>query len=209
MDFYTNVCRTRDKILVKGYQGGKQVKLSVAYRPNHYVLSKKGDTAYRSLDGRPLEQVNLDTMGGARKFREQYQGTQGFEIHGFDKYIYTYIADKFHGNIQWDFQKVKVATLDIECESENGFPEPTLAEEKVNAITIKPFRHNAHTFGIGPWDAPANVTYHECQDEGQLLNDFIKYWRKESFDIVTGWNVDAFDMTYLCNRVDKLFGEER
>ena len=207
MDFYTNVCRTRDKILVKGYQGGKQVKLSVAYRPNHYVLSKKGDTAYRSLDGRPLEQVNLDTMGGARKFREQYQGTQGFEIHGFDKYIYTYIAEKFHGNIKWDFQKVKVATLDIECESENGFPEPTLAEEKVNAITIKPFRHNAHTFGIGPWDAPANVTYHECQDEGQLLNEFIKYWRKESFDIVTGWNVDAFDMTYLCNRVDKLFGE--
>ena len=39
--------------------------------------------------------------------------------------------------------KIKVATLDIECESENGFPEPTLAEEKVNAITIKPFRHNA------------------------------------------------------------------
>ena len=207
MDFYTNVCRTRDKILVKGYQGKKQVKLSVAYRPNHYVLSKKGDTAYRSLDGRPLEQVNLDTMGGARKFREQYQGTQGFEIHGYDKYIYTYIADKFQGNVKWDYKTTKIATLDIECESENGFPEPTLAEEKVNAITIKPFRFMAHTFGIGPWDAPANVTYHECVDEAQLLTEFIKYWRKESFDIVTGWNVDAFDMTYLCNRVDKLFGE--
>jgi DNA polymerase elongation subunit (family B) len=172
------------------------------------VLSKKGDTAFRSLDGRPLEAVNLDTMGGARKFREQYNQVDGFEIHGYDKYIYTYIAEKFHGDIEWDYNKVKIATLDIECESENGFPEPTLAEEKVNAITIKPFRHNAHTFGIGPWnECPADVTYHECKNEAFLLEEFIKYWRKESFDIITGWNVDAFDMTYLCNRVDKLFGE--
>ena len=208
MDFYTNVCRTRDKILVKGYRNNKPHMMKVAYRPNHYVLSKKGDTAFRSLDGRPLEAVNLDTMGGARKFREQYNQVDGFEIHGYDKYIYTYIAEKFHGDIEWDYNKVKIATLDIECESENGFPEPTLAEEKVNAITIKPFRHNAHTFGIGPWnECPANVTYHECKNEAFLLEEFIKYWRKESFDIITGWNVDAFDMTYLCNRVDKLFGE--
>ena len=208
MDFYTNVCRTRDKILVKGYQNNKPHMMKVAYRPNHYVLSKKGDTAFRSLDGRPLEAVNLDTMGGARKFREQYNQVDGFEIHGYDKYIYTYIAEKFHGDVEWDYNKVKIATLDIECESENGFPEPTLAEEKVNAITIKPFRHNAHTFGIGPWnECPANVTYHECENEAFLLEEFIKYWRKESFDIITGWNVDAFDMTYLCNRVDKLFGE--
>ena len=27
MDFYTNVCRTRDKILVTGYQGNKKVKV--------------------------------------------------------------------------------------------------------------------------------------------------------------------------------------
>ena len=208
MDYYTSVCRTRDKILVKGYQGKKQVKLSVAYRPNHYVLSKKGDTAYRSLDGKPLEVVNLDTMGGARKFREQYSQVNGFEIHGYDKYVYTYIADKFQGDIKYDPKQIKVATLDIECESEGGFPEPTLAEEKVNAITIKPFRFMAHTFGIGPWaECPPNVHYHECKNEAFLLTEVIKYWRKESFDIVTGWNVDAFDMTYLCNRVDKLFGE--
>ena len=210
MDFYTNVTRTRDKILVKGYQAGKQVKMSVAYRPNHYVPSKKGDTPYRSLDGKALEVVNLDTMGGARKFRESYQGTQGFEIHGYDKYVYTYIADKFQGEVKYDPKLIKIATLDIECESENGFPEPTLAEEKVNAITIKPFRHNAHTFGIGPWDeCPKNVKYHECVDEAQLLTEFIKYWRKESFDIITGWNVDTFDITYLCNRIDRLFGEDQ
>ena len=73
MDFYTNVCRTRDKILVTGYQGNKKQKLTVSYRPKHFVQSKKGDTAYRSLDGRTLEIVELNSMGGARKFRNSMQ----------------------------------------------------------------------------------------------------------------------------------------
>nr|BAR37019.1 DNA polymerase [uncultured Mediterranean phage uvMED] len=207
MDFYTNVARTRDKILVVGYQGNKKVKLQVAYRPNHYVKSKKGQTAYRSLDGQPLEVVNLNSMGGARKFREQYEQVEGFDIHGYDRYVYTYIADKFQGTIEPNAKLIRVASLDIECECEEGFPDPMEAKEKVNAITIKPFGKNSVTFGIGPWDAPANVDYVDCQDEAFLLEEFIKYWDKQSFDIITGWNVNSFDITYLCNRIDRLFGD--
>ena len=207
MDFYTNVCRTRDKILVTGYQGNKKVKLQVAYRPNHYVKSKKGQTAYRSLDGQPLEVVNLNSMGGARKFREQYEQVEGFDIHGYDRYVYTYIADKFQGTIEPNTKLIRSASLDIECECEDGFPDPIDAKEKVNAITIKPFGKNSVTFGIGPWDAPANVDYVDCQDEAFLLEAFIKYWDKQSFDIITGWNVNSFDITYLCNRLDRLFGD--
>ena len=208
MDFYTNVVRTRDKILVTGYQGKKKVKLQVGYRPNHYIPSKKGETPYRALDGRPLEVVNLNSMGGARKFREKYAGVEGFEIHGYDRYIYTYIADKFQGDIQFDTSLIRTATLDIECECEGGFPDPMIAGERVNAITIKPFGKDAHVFGIGEWEHNrTDIVYHNCMDEAVLLTEFMKYWRQEQFDIITGWNVDSFDMTYLCNRVDRLFGE--
>ena len=208
MDFYTNVARTRDKILVTGYQGNKKVKLQVAYRPNHYVKSKKGQTAYRSLDGQPLEVVNLNSMGGARKFREQYAHVEGFDIHGYDRYVYTYIADKFHGTIEPNTKLIRCASLDIECECEDGFPDPMEAKEKVNAITIKPFGKNSVTFGIGPWDtAPDNVDYVECADEAFLMEEFVKYWDKQSFDIITGWNVNSFDITYICNRLDRLFGD--
>ena len=208
MDFYTNVCRTRDKILVTGYQGKKKVKVSVDYRPNHYIPSKKGDTPYRALDGRPLEIVNLNSMGGARKFREKYSGVEGFEIHGYDRYIYTYIADKFQGDINYDTNLIRTATLDIECECEDGFPDPMMANERVNAITIKPFGKDAHVFGVGAWEHNrTDIVYHNCKDEAFLLTEFLKYWRKEQFDIITGWNVDSFDITYLCNRIDRLFGE--
>ena len=209
MDFYTNVCRTRDKILVKGYQGKKQVKMAVSYRPNHYIPSKKGDTAFKSLDGRSLEAVNLNSMGGARKFRERYSGVEGFEIHGYDKYIYTYIAEKFKGDIEYNPKLIKVASLDIECECEDGFPEPMIAGEKVNATSIKPFGKETVVFGIGPWNHDrTDVIYHECTNEANLLMKFIKYWRTESFDIITGWNVNSFDITYLCNRIDRILGED-
>jgi len=208
MDFYTNVCRTRDKILVTGYQGNKKQKLSVSYRPKHFVRSKKGDTPYRSLDGYPLEVVELDSMGGARKFREKYSGVEGFEIHGYDRYVYTYISDKFQGDINYNTNLIRTATLDIECECEDGFPEPTIANERINAITIKPFGKDAHVFGIGPWEhGRTDVVYYNCKNEAFLLTEFIKYWRKEQFDIITGWNVDTFDITYICNRIDRLFGE--
>ena len=179
MDFYTNVCRSRDKILVTGYQNGKKQKLSISYRPNHYIPSKKGTSPYKALDGRPLEVVNLNSMGGARKFKDKYQGIDGFEVHGYDRYIYTYISDKFPGKIDFDPNLIKIATLDIECESENGFPEPMQAIEKVNAISIKPFGKSCVVFGIGPWQTESDVIYYECQNEQDLLMQFVKYWRQE------------------------------
>ena len=208
MDFYTNVCRSRDKILAIGYQNGKKQKLSISYRPNHFIPSKKGSSPYKALDGRPLEVVNLNSMGGARKFKEKYSNIDGFEVHGYDRYVYTYISDKFPGKIEFDPSLIKIATLDIECESENGFPEPMQAIEKVNAISIKPFGKSCVVFGIGPWQTESDVVYYECSDEQDLLMKFVKYWREEWFDIVTGWNVNHFDITYLCNRLDRLFGED-
>ena len=115
MDFYTHVHTTRDLILVRGYKGGKQVKAKLPYKPTLYVLSKKDDSPYKTLDGRNLEPIHLDSMGGARRFREKYSGVDSFEVHGFDRWAYTYIADTFKGDIEYDPNHIRVCTLDIEC----------------------------------------------------------------------------------------------
>ena len=74
---------------------------------------------------------------------------------------------------------------------------------------FKPFGKECVVFGIGPWEHDrTDVIYYNCKNEAALLIEFIKYWRKESFDIITGWNVNSFDITYLCNRIDKILGED-
>ena len=92
--------------------------------------------------------LSISTQWVARKFKDKYQNIDGFEVHGYDRYIYTYISDKFQGKIEFDPSLIKIATLDIECESENGFPEPMQAIEKVNAISIKPFGKSCVVFGV-------------------------------------------------------------
>ena len=52
-----------------------------------------------------------------------------------------------------------------------------------------------------------DVIYVDCTNEFDLLTKFIKYWRTSNFDVITGWNVNSFDITYLCNRIDRIIGE--
>ena len=84
MDFYTNVCRSRDKILVQGYQGNVKKKIAVAYRPKHFILSKRGQTPYKSLDGRPLgmtgHQGGLLREAPARRFRRRGSGARDAQL---------------------------------------------------------------------------------------------------------------------------------
>ena len=38
-----------------------------------------------------------------------------------------------------------------------------------------------------------------------LLLRFIRAWRQLDLDVVTGWNIEFFDMPYIINRIGNLF----
>ena len=48
-------------------------------------------------------------------------------------------------------------------------------------------------FGLGEWETEADVIYHNCSSEKDLLAKFMQYWREEWFDIITGWNAHKFE----------------
>ena len=37
---------------------------------------------------------------------------------------------------------------------------------------------------------------------------FLDYWIQNFPDILTGWNVDGYDVPYICGRLERLFGEK-
>ena len=39
--------------------------------------------------------------------------------------------------IDWDIKQIRILTIDIECESENGFPNPDEADQPLISITVK------------------------------------------------------------------------
>ena len=92
-------------------------------------IPSQSKTKYRTLDGLYVESIQPGNIHDTREFITKYQDVKGFSIYGNGDFIYQFIGENYKGEIDYDFSKIKVATIDIECESEHGFPKPEEANE--------------------------------------------------------------------------------
>jgi len=206
MKFYTNVSIRGNNILLRGFLNGHRVHEKIPYKPYLFVPTKN-ETKYKSLFGKKLDRVNFDSISDAKDFLKRYNDVSGFEIYGLDKFIYPFINDKYSGTIEYDQKYINIMNIDIEVKSDEGFPEPQRADKEITAITIKR-RDLIIALGCGDYNAPEGVLYLKCKDEEHLLLKFITIWKKIDPDIITGWNVEFFDIPYIVNRIKNILGED-
>ena len=206
-NFYTNVEVWGGKILYRGVQDGRRVRNRVDYHPTLFVASDK-PTKYKTIYGEYVGPAKPGSIRDCRDFVKQYEEVENFKIYGNQRYQYCFIADEHSGTVDWDVSLIKVANIDIEVGSENGFPEPETASEPLTAITVK-MDGRFVTFGIGRYDNNReDVTYYKCADEFDLIDKFLGWWESDYPDIITGWNVENFDIPYLVNRITKIKGDQ-
>jgi DNA polymerase elongation subunit (family B) len=113
-------------------------------------------------------------------------------------------------------------TLEYWCEKTNewkpydvndfikrGFPKPETSEFPVNAITVHDMYLDRYAvFATGEYvPKDGQVTFHGFPDEESLLKGFVRFIDKERPHIITGWNVNSFDIHYLVNRIEKVLGK--
>jgi len=210
MNFYTNVQLIGNNILVRGVKNGKRFETKEEFFPTLFVKSKK-DSKYKTLQGETVEPIKPGTVRDCREFYNKYEGVEGFEIYGNDRYIYQYISEKYpEDEIKFDISKIKLVTIDIEVASEKGFPDVESCVEEILAITIQDYTtKEIITWGAKPFiNKQSNVTYHHCPTEYELLSSFINYWMYNVPDVVTGWNIQLYDVPYICKRLNRVLGEK-
>ena len=106
-----------------------------------------------------------------------------------------------------------VATLDIEVSSEGGFPVISEGDKEITAIAIHDSTTKNYTVFILDKERKIqdsvndNVEIRSFDNEESLLMHFYTKWEEISPTIVTGWNIDGFDMVYLYNRSKRVVGE--
>ena len=210
--FYTNVQMVGDHFLVRGYENGKHFMSREKFNPTLFVPSNK-KTKYQTLNGEYVEAVQPGTVRDCREFIKKYEGVENFKIYGNTGYIYQYISEMYpEEDLKFDINKVKVTTLDIEVASENGFPDVESAAEEVLLITIQDYSSKQiRTWGLGPFNnKQKNVQYRSFTNEHDLLMDFINWWMIEENtpEVVTGWNIELYDIPYLVRRLDRVLGEK-
>jgi DNA polymerase elongation subunit (family B) len=210
MRFYTNVQLIGNQFLVRGVDNGRRYEHRDEFFPTLFVKSK-GKAKYKTLAGDSVEPINPGTVRDCREFYKKYEDIENFEIYGHDRYIYQYISEKYpEDEIKFDISKVKLVTLDIEVASEQGFPDVESCSEEILAITIQDYTtKQIITWGIKPFENNRkDVTYHQCNTEYDLLNHFINYWMEDVPDVITGWNIQLYDIPYICKRLRRVLGEK-
>lgn len=206
--FYTYAEAYNGKILARGIKGGKRFTTKQDFSPSLWVPSNE-DSDFKSLDGISLRQVKFNKFSEYRKYLKEYKDVDNFQLFGDIGIQYQYLYEKFPGKIEYDFTKVRIAGIDIETTVKHGFPDYWNPLEEVNIITICDINTNTFTtFGVGKYTKKTDgVTYIECSDEQDLFLKFLSYWSSDYPDIVTGWNIEDFDIPYLYARMQKILGE--
>ena len=106
-----------------------------------------------------------------------------------------------------------IMIIDIEVEVTDGFPMPEDADNKVTSIATHD--SNSDTYYAFVLDeenrlnikSDKNIVIKRFENEYELLQSFMVEYLKWKPTIITGWNIDTFDMPYLYNRMCKVVGK--
>jgi DNA polymerase elongation subunit (family B) len=205
MAFYTNVHLRGNRIYVRGFDKGLRYTDVVNYTP--YLFIPKTNGKYKTLDGRSVGKLDFDSVSDARDFISRYDQVTNMDIYGLTTFAYLYIFDNFKGDIDYDPKLVNIATIDIECAADEGFPNIQKADKPITAITLRS-RNRNYVFGCGDFQNDnENTFYVKCKDEYELIQQFLECWEGLDLDVITGWNIEFFDIPYIVNRIRNLFND--
>ena len=209
MSFYTNVNLIGNNLLYIGYEDGQRIQRKFKFSPTLYVVSNQ-ITDYKTLDGRYAKPIRFNTVGEARDFKDKYKDVENFEVHGYDRFLYQYISEEFSDEVDYDIKTLKITSLDIEVACENGFPNVRECAEQLLAITVQDYQtRKLKVFATRDYhNTRKDVDFIYCDDEKHLLQCFLAYWQTDFPDVLTGWNVELYDIPYICGRLERLFGEK-
>ena len=130
MKFYTNVFQIGNSMLVRGYDNGRHFEDRRSSILPFLCLQRKR-SKWKTLDGQLVDPVKPGTIKDCREFIDKYSQVQNFNVYGNERYVHQYISENYPENeINFDLNKIKLITIDIEVAAESGFPDVfNVAEE--------------------------------------------------------------------------------
>ena len=204
MKFYKNIVEYKGKLFVRGIHEGQEFQEKIDFKPTFFTLTQN-KTKHRNLQGQYLQPTQFDSIVKAREFRKSYDNSNS-PIYGMERFAYQYIANEYKDDVEWQKDKIKIFTIDIETSCEEGFPDVDNPVEELLCLTVKnQTNKQIITWGTGDFKTDKeDVTYVRCNSEKELLKEFMSFWMKNYPDIITGWNCKFFDIPYLLGRISRL-----
>ncbi len=196
---YTYCKKYGNKILLREHGG--EVRTITKHSWDVYVEDQEGK--YNSIYGKPLRKESYPTV---KKATDAVTDLEKYlNVYGAKNFGYQYIRDTYLRSVPITPDDLYIANIDIETgRDDKGYSSPKEARCPVTSITLLDVIANQyivwgyHPDGYTP--KADNVRYVNCYDEVDLLTKFIRFISLRHPDIITGWNVEQYDITYIYNR---------
>lgn len=209
---YTNVHQGYDALYVRGIENGKRFAHKVDFQPTIWVsiagVKPGTQSKWKTLTGETVYELKPGSMSDSRDYMKQ-------EVDNIRKWespgpAYQYITETYKGEIRFNPKDITVYSIDIETQTERGFPDTRYPQEVIQLITIKDTQHNKIiTWGLKEFNNDIDHVEYRCfETEEGLLKDFMGWWQRNYPDVITGWNTRFFDLPYIYTRIVHLFDEK-
>lgn len=188
---------------------GERIKIESSYEPYIYIETDKEEDA-TSIFKTKLKKISFKNEYERKKYVEQTPITRIFHnLKPNQQFLLNTYKDEIN-KPDFGSQPLKIFYIDIETYATDHFSTPEDANDPINLITIyDSLSEKYYTWGCKNYSTmDDDVVYTKCVNERDLLKSFVKFWRNDPPDIVSGWNIQGYDIPYIMNRLSKLFNED-
>ena len=210
--YYTNVAKIGTKLMHRYIQDGKRHTETV--NDFEYELFVKSHISRDSVDvyNNQLKRISIKNI---EEFNQVVFEMGRENIYGNTDPVSQFIAKTYDKPVVLDNNYVVLA-WDIETEHRDGFASPYIADREVILISmIDSTKNVCHVLGLKDYTGPTSYDGHKyeidfvrCKNEKELLIKFIQIWREINPDIITGWNIEGYDIPYMVNRIALVLGRK-
>ena len=193
---YQNVYFEKDKNIIHVWDD-KKGYFTKKYRKYAYV--RDGNGAHESIYGERLKKITF------------WRKEENLKLYESDvNEVTRFLIDEYGDSDEISEGHVTM-TFDIEVEMNSGLPDIQEAQNEITSVAFHDSATDDYYVYVVSQGTEINKTIKGAKvrsfhTEKDLLLAFVTSWQEISPSIITGWNIDFFDVTYLYNRLKVLFG---
>ena len=183
--------------------------IQLPLRQFSYGYTKDPRGLKKAIDGKSVRKIKLN-----KQIREDARDPSKQHLfYETDVPIETRVLIDRYGDSDEPSTGHRELNFDIETEITQGFPDWKNPVNKITAIAWHEKLTNQYSVLVLDEESKVktsiedNKTIISCQTEAELLHCFLEQYEQIQPHILTGWNIEMFDIPYLVCRMKRVLGD--
>lgn len=207
--FYTYADQHKSAILYRYVKDGHRYAERITETELELFIKTNKNADSVSLYQEPLLRRQFNSVFEFNNFKKE-MSSSNVPVYGMTSVQYQFLASEYPEKIDYSMKDIVVFGFDIETRipTDGTFDKPTEANQPITLITTKVFGKDTSVvvFGYHDYTPKESEKYVRCRSEEDMFYMFVDYFDQIRPDIITGWNIDGYDIPFIITRGQKVIG---